>query len=163
MEIPPARWASLHGFPRFCCRAFPFAPCSSCVVTHWGLGSPWLDLPWHLPHPKWTSRANCVSGQLSQLEHLGASKDAGEQLMSLSALRGLGHGKNLFRIGKMEILAGKEGKITPQRVFPLGIWGAKIRKAQHGLTQVFPVFPVRSFQWLTGVSNVPLVIDREGN
>lgn len=32
-----------------------------------------------------TEAANCVSGQLSQLEHLGASKDAGEQLMSLSA------------------------------------------------------------------------------
>lgn len=48
-------------------------------------------------------------------------------------------------------------------MFPFGIWGAKISKAQRGLSQVFPIFPVRSSQWLTGVSNVPLLLGREGD
>lgn len=174
----PARWASFcTGFhvPWFCCNAFGFAPCSSCILTDGGLGSPWQDFHWHLPHPKRTSRA-CGMSQKQQIVFQGswvswssweASKDAGEPAdvtaRSLSAPRGLGHWKSLFMTGKMQILAGKEGKITPQGIFPFVIWGAKTSKAQHGLSQVLPIFPVKSFQWLTGVNNIPLLMEREGN
>lgn len=143
-----------------------FAPCSSCVLTDWG--SPWQDFHWHLPDPKWTSRAPGVSqkkeivfeGSWSSWEASRAAGElAGVTARSLQLSEVLDTGK---MTEKMQILPGKEGRITPQGMFPFGIWGAKISKAQLGLTQVLPTFPVRSLQWLTGVSNIPLLMEREG-
>lgn len=181
MEIPSARASQvsfiLHRFP---CPMVLLQCIWLCTLQQlyfdwWRTGITMAGLPLASPTSQ-TDQQSCGMSQKQQIVFQGswvswssweASKDAGEPAdvtaRSLSAPRGLGHWKSLFMTGKMQILAGKEGRITPQGIFPFVIWGAKTSKAQHGLSQVLPIFPVKSFQWLTGVNNIPLLMEREGN
>lgn len=112
-----------------------------------------------------TEAANSISGQLSQLEQLGGiqgwMEPADVSTRSLSALGGPGHWKSLFLTGKNANSSWKGGQDKPSgQICHLR---SKNQQSPTWFESSFPIFPGRSFQWLTGVSNIPLLMEREGN